>query len=437
MPRLLLFGAGKSATVLIDYLVLQCARRGFSLEVVDAQPGVAREKILDSCHRQGVDPASFAGVSYDIHASSERQASIARADLVISLLPPHLHTIVATDCLLAHKSLFTASYIDPSIREQAAAIERHGLLFLYEMGLDPGIDHMSLMVLLDHIRSKGGTPTQVRSHCGGLVAPESDNNPWHYKISWNPRNVVLAGTAGAQYLENGQVIQKSHAQLFSEEHILRIERLGEFAFYPNRDSLSYIETYGLQGIESFQRTTLRHPAFMRGWNELITLGMIDESREIELGSDSTLADALHRCASLPHELSAEIRSMLEWLGWTDHRTPFPHRSATPASILQFAMEQKWKLAPGDKDQIVMVHEIDYRIGTASKHLMSWLVDTGKDAARTAMARTVGLPIGIAAIQFLDKKWNATGLQIPTLPSIYRPVLDELKEYGIVFNETGQ
>lgn len=434
MPGILLFGAGKSATVLIDYLVLQCSRRGWSLEVVDAQPGIALEKLSDSCRLQGLDPSPFLGSAYDIHDAAVRRASIERATLVLSLLPPHLHAVVAADCLELGRSLFTASYVDSFIMEKAAAIEQAGLLFLYEMGLDPGIDHMSLMDLLDGIRAGGGVPTRVLSHCGGLVAPQSDDNPWHYKISWNPRNVVMAGKAGAQFLENERVVEKDHRQLFAEQRILQVSGVGEFAHYPNRDSLSYIDRYGLTGIGSFQRTTLRHPDFMRGWNELVRMGMIDEQRQIELKPDSSLATAFNRCATLPTGLPSDLQFMLEWLGWSDHQTIVPFLVCTPASLLQFAMEKKWVLHPEDKDRIVMVHEIDYRIGNEEKRLVSWLVDTGVDSLRTAMSKTVGLPIGIAAIQFLDKKWKSVGLQIPTLPHIYKPVLKELSEKGITFTE---
>jgi len=435
MSSLLVFGAGKSATVLIDYLVQACSLKGFSLEVVDAQPGVANAKLQDSCQRQGIDGTSFIARSYDIHSVTDRESSITNAEVVISLLPPHLHSIVAGDCIRLKRSLFTASYVDPSIQQMASEIEENGLLFLYEMGLDPGIDHMSLMELLEGIRAKGGVPTGIRSHCGGLVAPESDDNPWHYKISWNPRNVVMAGVAGAQYLENDQVIEKKHAQLFREQHLLRLDQVGEFAYYPNRDSLSYIDRYGLQGIASFQRTTLRHPAFMKGWNAIVELGMIDDKRIVELKPGTTLAAGLNACVGLPDTLSSDIRYLLDWLGWDDHQTLLPFASSTPASILQFAMENKWVLKPTDKDQIVMVHEIEYQIDGKTKYLKSWLIDTGLDAVRTAMARTVGLPIGMAAVQFLEKRWTAKGLQIPTLPTIYEPVLTELRSYGLVFHES--
>jgi hypothetical protein len=147
-----------------------------------------------------------------------------------------------------------------------------------------------------------------------------------------------------------------------------------------------------------------------------------------------LAEALKRCATIPDDVSPDLQRMLDWLGWSDQTSIIPFSTGTPASILQFAMEHKWVLSPEDKDQIVMLHEIEYRIGTEKKRLQSWLVDIGEDSARTAMAKTVGLPLGVAAIQYLTGKWKASGLQIPTLPQLYKPVLKELGDYGITFRE---
>lgn len=435
MSKILLFGAGKSATVLIDYLVVQCARLNHFLEVVDAGPQVAKQKVADACTRAGISAERVTSLQYSIDSEPDRQASIQSADGVISLLPPHLHSIVAKDCLRFQRPLFTASYLDDQVKSMRADIEKNGLLFLYEMGLDPGIDHMSLMTLLDELYARGAVPVGIRSHCGGLVSPESDNNPWHYKISWNPRNVLMAGSAGAQFLLDGKFENRTHAQLFHALNLVNVPGAGELAFYPNRDSNSYLDLYGLKNMHTFQRTTLRHPDFIRGWDALIELGMIDEERQIELTPNTHLADALHACQSLPSNLSSDIRSMLEWLGWADHHTIVPFLKTTPAQLLQFCMEQKWVLHPADKDRIVMLHEIQYRQGNGLHSVNSWLILDGEDSTRTAMAKTVGLPLGIAAIQYLEGAIQVKGLQIPTAPKIYRPVLQELKDFGIDFTES--
>ena len=435
MSKILLFGAGKSATVLIDFLVEQCTQRGYGLEVVDAAVGLARQKLTDSCIRARVDTTSFQAASYSIDAEADRRASIQAADLVISLLPPHLHAVVATDCLALQRSLFTASYLDEAVRSTQKEIEAKGLLFLYEMGLDPGIDHMSLMALLDRIRRGGGRPVGIRSHCGGLVAPPSDDNPWHYKISWNPRNVVMAGKAGAQYLEDGAEQTRSYSQLFGEIKEVSIPGAGPLAYYPNRDSLHYLTLYGLSGMQTFLRTTLRHPDFMRGWSVLVKMGMTDDTRRIELAPDTTLGDALDQCCRLDEALTDDLRNRLKWLGWSDQQTRVPFTTITPAQLLQFCIETKWVLRPADKDRIVMLHEIEYWQGEEKKQLKSWLIQDGEDAVRTAMAKTVGLPLGIAAIQYLDGTLRVSGLQIPTRPEIYQPVLETLKTYGIDFQES--
>ncbi len=435
MSKILLFGAGKSATVLIDFLVEQCTQRGYGLEVVDAAVGLARQKLTDSCIRARVDTTSFQAASYSIDAEADRRASIQAADLVISLLPPHLHAVVAADCLALQRSLFTASYLDEAVRSTQKEMEAKGLLFLYEMGLDPGIDHMSLMALLDRIRRGGGRPFGIRSHCGGLVAPPSDDNPWHYKISWNPRNVVMAGKAGAQYLEDGAEQTRSYSQLFGEIKEVSIPGAGPLAYYPNRDSLHYLTLYGLSGMQTFLRTTLRHPDFMRGWSVLVKMGMTDDTRRIELAPDTTLGDALDQCCRLDEALTDDLRNRLKWLGWSDQQTRVPFTTITPAQLLQFCMETKWVLRPADKDRIVMLHEIEYWQGEEKKQLNSWLIQDGEDAVRTAMAKTVGLPLGIAAIQYLDGTLRVSGLQIPTRPEIYQPVLETLKTYGIDFQES--
>ncbi|RYG31363.1 MAG: saccharopine dehydrogenase, partial [Chitinophagaceae bacterium] len=273
MKQILLFGAGKSATILIDYLLQHAPGENWRLIVADANLQLAREKVNHS--------PSGEAVSFDIRDENLRQQYIATADLVISMLPPVLHTTVAKDCLHLGKSLLTASYVDDQMRDMAEEIKSKGLIFLCEMGLDPGIDHMSAMKIIDSIRSKGGKITSFRSHCGGLVAPESDDNPWHYKISWNPRNIILAGKAGAHYRENGQDVQLAYEELFNADRLVHVPLHGAFSWYPNRDSLSYAPLYGLEETLTFVRTTLRHPDFMHGWKNVIDLKLTDETPAYE------------------------------------------------------------------------------------------------------------------------------------------------------------
>lgn len=424
--HILLFGAGKSATVLIEYLGKICLQKQWSCMIADADESIIKKKTAGMPH--------LLAQAIQIEAVEQRRTLIASADVVISMLPPTLHILVAKDCLLLHKHLLTASYIDPAIRVLEKEIEAAGLLFLGEMGLDPGIDHMSAMRIIHSIKEKGGEIDSFKSHCGGLVAPESDTNPWHYKISWNPRNIVTAGKAGAIYKLNNSIKKITYHQIFKDCELVQINGIGELAFYPNRDSLSYIPLYGLASAETFMRTTLRYPAFCSGWQKII---------EAELTDDDTLIDTDHlsygrflREQLAAHQVQLDtptLEQQFEILGlYNNHSINKGIQSA--AAILQDIIEEQWVLEPHDKDLIVMLHEIDYTLNKCKHGIKSSLIVKGDDSLRTAMAKTVGLPLGIAATLLLENKIDLIGLHIPTIPAIYLPVLKELANEGIQFEE---
>lgn len=498
MKTVLLFGAGKSATVLIDYLLDTAITENWKIIVVDADLKLAQSKIGTS--------QKATAVSFDIANAAERGKYIKQADIVISLLPPFLHIEVAKDCVKFQKNLLTASYVDDDIRKLEPDISKNKLLFLYEMGLDPGIDHMSAMQIIDSIHAKGGTISSFKSHCGGLVAPESDDNPWHYKISWNPRNIIMAGKAGAHYKENGSEKKLPYEELFTGENIVEIPGLGLLSWYPNRDSLSYTPLYGLQDTTTFIRTTLRHPDFMYGWKNIIDLKLTDETpqyntdgktlyqvfkehmdkhgfgewlneklserfaetkglmenlmklmeaeneatkegekipqtfmtaddsgniQEIEIGEVKNRAAAY--LAEQMHQANLTLKQLF-FLGLDDQDTMVNKGLCSAADILQFAVEKKLSLRPYDKDMIVMLHEFVYKICNKESAISSSLVVKGENNLRTAMAKTVGLPLGIAAKLILQGKIKLNGLHIPTKKEIYEPVLKELVTYGVEFNE---
>jgi saccharopine dehydrogenase-like NADP-dependent oxidoreductase len=498
MKTILLFGAGKSATVLIDYLLENAIIENWKVVVVDADLKLAQSKI-------GTSQRATA-VSFDINNIDERAKYIHQSDIVISLLPPGLHIQVAESCLDAGKNLLTASYVDDAIKTLQSKIENKKLLFLYEMGLDPGIDHMSAMKIIDEIHEKGGTVTSFQSHCGGLVAPESDDNPWHYKISWNPRNIIMAGKAGAHFRENGVEKRIGYEELFTTERMVEIPEAGFLCWYPNRDSLSYTALYGLEDAPTFIRTTLRHPDFMYGWKNIIDLKLVEETAQYETDG-KTLQEVFKEHMDKNgfsdwlneklNERFAETKSMMEnlmklieaeneaeiegaempesfmaadnkgnieeveidkvkdraafylahkmheanltlkqlfFLGLDDKDTTVNKGFCSPADILQFAVEKKLALRPYDKDMIVMLHELEYEVGDRKFEVRSSLVVKGENNLRTAMAKTVGLPLGIAAKHILNGKIKMTGLQIPTLKEIYEPVLAELKKYEVKFLE---
>lgn len=428
MKQILLFGAGKSATVLIDYLKQTATDKQWQVKVADVNLAAVQSKVGE--HAQ----VSAVGVSID--NEPERQALIKAADVVISLLPPSLHYTVALDCLAFGKHLLTASYVDDKIRALAAEINNKGILFLCEMGLDPGIDHMSAMQLIHRIKAKGGKIRSFLSHCGGLVAPESDTNPWHYKISWNPRNVVLAGKAGAIFRENNAVQTRQYEKIFTDCTEVAIDGLGTLAYYPNRDSLSYISTYDLTETETFLRTTLRYPDFCRGWQTVIELGLTDETDTLQTDGLTVSAFLQNRFAVKNRQfdqLSPLQQEQFLFLGWKDV-TLINKSQCSSADVLQFILEKQWVLLPGDKDMVVMLHEIGYEVAGSTFQVTSSLVVKGEDHVRTAMAKTVGLPLGIAATLLLEGKIAATGLHIPIIPAIYEPVLEKLADQGIVFHE---
>jgi saccharopine dehydrogenase-like NADP-dependent oxidoreductase len=498
MKKILLFGAGKSATVLIEYLAKTVAQENWQLTVADADPELVKSKLKNT--------TNTTAASFDIVNETERQKQIQNADIVISLLPPALHILVAKDCILLKKNLLTASYVDEQMKALKDEIKNNDLLFICELGLDPGIDHMSAKKMIDEIEEEGGEITSFISHCGGLVAPESDDNPWHYKISWNPRNVVLAGKAGAVYKQNNHEIQLTYDDLFKEKRFTDVKGLETLCWYPNRDSLSYIDIYGLHNCATFIRTTLRHPDFMYGWKNIIDLKLTDETVQYETQGKSLMEffkehmDRYNFTNWLEQKLQAQFEAtkniiaelvnltemeqkaakkgvehidefmvvneegdleeidiedlklnaaaaladkmhdakltlkQLFFIGLGDEDTKINKEKCSAADVLQFALENKLALQPTDKDMVVMKHEIEFILKEETYRQTATLVVKGKDNMHTAMAKTVGLPLGITAKQILKGAINLKGLHIPVTKEIYEPVLNELAAEGISFIE---
>ncbi len=421
MKRILLFGAGKSATCLIDYLTRICTENKWSLFIGDADAVALKKKLV---HSPFVHP-----VQLDVENAPERNKLIQQADLVISLLPPALHILIAKDCVTNSKSLLTASYVDEEIRKLSVAIADKKLLFLCEMGLDPGIDHMSAMQIIHRIQHAGGKIISFLSHTGGLVAPECDDNPWHYKISWNPSNVVKAGASGAIYKETGEIKELQYHHLFDQTGLTEIKPVGTYAWYPNRDSLSYIPVYGLESAQTFIRTTLRHPVYCLGWKNLVKSGLTDDVKKLP-GNVTSIAEWSKPL--LPY-VDLSNKFLYDQLGLFEN-TPLPDGKLTSAKILQHLLEKHWRMKDTDRDMILMLHEFEYELDNRKHFLRSSLVVKGENALRTAMAKTVGLPLGIAARLILEDKLKLTGLHIPIIPEIYEPVLTSLMLEGIQFQE---
>ncbi len=432
-PQILILGAGKSASVLIDYLQQKAVEMNWYIVLADANETVAVNKWNNAKNGHAI--------GFDIENEALRATHIQQSTLVVSMLPPFLHAKVAIDCLQFQKPLFTASYVDAQMKSLEAELIAKKLLFLCEMGLDPGIDHMSAMELIHRIQNKGGVITHFKSHCGGLIAPESDTNPWHYKISWNPRNIILAGKGGAVFVENGQTQSLPYEKLFHQAPQIQVPGIGCLSYYPNRNSLPYIETYALNGVKDFVRTTLRHPQFCSGWDAIIQLDLTNENGII-LKENETIKGWFFQHLK-QHQLEHSYYQMLQdkllkeqllFIGLEEEiRIPDAVKTSN-ATILQWLLENKWKLSAEDKDMVVMIHEITYELGNETKNVQSSLVLIGKNEIQTAMATTVGLPLAMGVCAYLKGEITLSGLHIPTDPSIYQPVLKSLADAGIAFTE---
>lgn len=418
--KILVLGAGKSATCLITYLLQEAVREGWQITIADSDVAMAQSKTGHSPSAQ----ACF----IDIRDAEQRRLLIRQADLVIALLPPPLLPLVAVDCIETSTHLITASYLDQAFKDLQDRIYQSGILVLGEMGLDPGIDHMSAMKRIDEIRQSGGRIISFLSHCGGLVSPESDDNPLHYKVSWNPRNIVLAGNTGAIYRENGELKEISYASLFHPCKEIIVPTLGKLAYYPNRDSLAYQTLYDLQEADSFVRTTLRHPDFCKAWHAVVAAGLTHPAQPVP--HPVSFYDW-----SLPLQafVTSENRWPLQFLGLFD-TAMVPSSLHYAADVVQYLMEKNLPLQEADRDMVVMLHQITYALENKKYRLESLLVRHGKDRLETAMATTVGLPLGIAAKFVLQEKIRLRGLHIPTRREVYEPVLPELSQYGIVFQD---
>jgi saccharopine dehydrogenase-like NADP-dependent oxidoreductase len=439
MKKILILGAGRSASSLIQYLLEQASINNWQVTVGDVSKKLVEQKTKGH--------ASARVLEFDIHNTEQREQEIQNADLVISMLPASMHLDVARDCVRFKKHLLTASYVSKEIGELDSAAREAGMLLLNEAGLDPGLDHMSAMKVIDQVHAAGGVFTSFRSYCGGLVAPENNDNPWGYKFSWNPRNVILAGQGTAQYIEDGAYKYIPYNRLFLQTEPVSVEGHGAFEAYANRDSLSYRKPYGLEHIPTMLRGTLRMPGYCKAWNAFVKLGLTDDTYGIEDSEHLTYRQLLESFlppgngtvktrleAFMGKDMDAEAFSRLEWLGiFEERRIGLP--GASPAFILQNLLEKKWKLGDADKDMIVMQHQFGYtRKNGEPAHITSSLVVKGNDAVYTAMAKTVGLPLAIAACLVLKGQVKARGVLIPTSQELYEPILKELEKQGIVFQE---
>ena len=441
MRSVLIIGAGRSASSLIRYLLSKSETENLHLVVADLSLALAEKKTQKH--------PNATPIALDIFNTQERRAAIEKASIVISMLPAHLHIEIAKDCLQFKKHLVTASYISDAMQALDDEAKKNNLIFMNEIGLDPGIDHMSAMKVIDEIRSKGGNMLLFESFCGGLVAPECDNNLWNYKFTWAPRNVVLAGQGGAaKFIQEGTYKYIPYSALFRRTEFLEVEGYGKFEAYSNRDSLKYRSIYGLDDVLTLYRGTIRRVGFSKAWNMFVQLGMTDDSYVIEDSENMSYRQFMNSFLPYHPTDSVEIKTRFilkidqDDIMWdklleldlfnSSKKVNLPN--ATPAQILEKILTDSWALEPDDKDMIVMYHKFGYELNGEKKQIDSKMVCIGDDQTYTAMAKTVGLPVAMATLLILNGKITTPGVQLPIKKEVYEPILKELEEYGVIFNE---
>jgi saccharopine dehydrogenase-like NADP-dependent oxidoreductase len=438
MQTILVLGAGLSSATLIDYFMLH-SHHGWKIRVGDVNLELARRRIGNRTPGEAFH--------FDVRDDAQRRKEIGSADIVISLLPARLHHLVARSCVEEGKNMVTASYLSPEIRDLDQAARDSGIVLMNECGVDPGIDHMSAVQMIERIRNEGGELLAFESSTGGLVAPGYENNPWQYKFTWNPRNVVLAGREGARFLHNGKFKYIPYHKVFRRHETIEIPGYGAFEVYGNRDSLTYRETYGLQNLSTMFRGTIRRPGFCEAWDTFVQLGATDDSYVMENTEDMTYRTFINSFMAyetrIPVETKlarylgfsedSEMMERLKWLGiFKDRKIGVPGLS--PARVLQKILEEKWSLNPGDKDMIVMQHQFDFMLQGKHRKRITTLVYIGQDSTHTAMSVTVGLPLAMVARRILEGDYREAGVRLPIDPVLYNPVLEELAGHGIRFVE---
>ncbi len=439
MKHILIFGAGRSSFSLINYLLKECEKQNWTLTVADYKLELALEKI--NGHEHGI------AVQVDITKANQREKLVKEADIVVSMLPARYHGEIAVTCLKLRKNLVTASYLTDEILKMDNEVKNAGLIFLKECGLDPGIDHMSAMAVIDKISDSGSVLRSFETFTGGLLSPDPDENPWQYKFTWNPRNVVLAGQGVVKFLQEGRYKYVPYNRIFRRTEMVQIPGHGYFEGYANRDSLRYLDLYQLHGIQTLYRGTFRRPGFCRAWNVFVQIGATDDTYDME-GVDS-MTHRQFMNSFLPynpydsielkiaHYMNLEFNSQemfkLKWLG-VFNDDPIGITSGTPAQILEHILKKKWTLLEDDLDMIVMWNKFEYFEEEKLKVINSYMVSQGEDMNNTGMAKTVGLPMGIATKLILEGRIKLKGVQIPISKSIYDPILKELYQNGIEVKE---
>ena len=441
MKTILVIGAGRSSSSMIRYFLNNAEKEDWYIKVGDMNLEMAQGKVGNHARAQAFQ--------FDALNEKKRRQELEKVDFVVSMLPARFHVEVVKDCIDMKINVITPSYVSEEMKELDEAAKAAGIIIMNEIGVDPGIDHMSAKKVLDEIAEKKGEIEYFESFTGGLVAPESDDNPWNYKFTWNPRNVVLAGQgSAAKFIQQGKYKYIPYNKLFRRTEIIEVEGHGKFEGYANRDSLKYRSIYDLEDIPTIYRGTFRKVGFCRAWNVFVSLGATDDSYTLDGSKNMTKRDFINSfLAYNPHD-SVELKlrhymkidhddyiwDRLVWLGIFENEPLNLEHDMTPAQILQKILEEKWSLKPEDKDMIVMWHKFGFKIDGELNEINSSMVCIGENQTYTAMSETVGLPVAICTKMILNGTIQLKGVQLPIHKEIYDPVLKELEEYGIVFSD---
>jgi saccharopine dehydrogenase-like NADP-dependent oxidoreductase len=435
MKNILVIGAGRTSSSLINYLLELSPKYDWHITIADQSSELARQKAANHTRAKAIQ--------FDVTDDQQRALQISRMDIVVSLLPETHHIYLVKDCIKHRAHLITASYISQQMASFNKEVENAGLIFLNEMGLDPGIDHMDTMRLISKVKAKGGKLISLRSYGGGLIAPECDDNPWGYKITWNPMNVVTAGMASARYVKDGKLKIVSYNRLFKDLRLVDVPGLGRFEAYPNRDSIKYRRIYNIPKIPNVFRGSLRKIGFCKAWNALVQIGLTDNRYIVPDSNKLTFSEWLSFYLDKENGTSTkkalakflnksedgEIIKKIEWLGLLSNEK-IRLTDVSPAEILLDLLKKKWELNEKDRDMVILQTEVEYEIDRRTEKIVSSLVMYGKPGFNTAMSSTVGLPIGIGVKLILSNEVKERGVIIPIYPDIYRPAMKELSDLGI-------
>ena len=440
MKKILIIGCGKSSTSLIDYLYNYCMLKNFIIQISDFD--TENLKFFTKKYPKIITKI------FDVNDKKQREKIVINQSIVISMLPAKYHFLIAIECLKSNINLVTASYISDELMKLDYEVKKKNLLFLNEVGLDPGLDHMSALKLIKEIKNENGKIKSFKSHCGGLIHPKYDNNPWNYKFTWNPRNVVLAAKGQAKFLRKNKIVQVYYPDVFNQTEKINIDQLGDFDSYANRDSLKYINLYGLDEIDTMFRGTLRRKGFCESWKIIALLGLTDD--EVYLNTFNTsykdliLSQLFNKDNVIDlkkeielkvcRKISEETYNKLLWTELFTCNRKLKNEKMTLAQVVESLLVKKWKFEEKDKDMIVMQHDFEYQKNNRLLNKKSTLVVYG-DENFSAMSKTVGLPLAIATKLILENKINYCGVKIPDISMIYDPILKELEDYKINFNES--